>query len=88
MFKPIYLLFSDVPHAHCNAVARLHGKELGPFRVRSVRNLVNALTLLLLMVDSRNLTRSQIDVSNGTIGGQVGIIHSRDYGRLTGTFPL
>ena len=80
MFEPMcsYPSFSNVPHPHVNAVLRLHGNKLGPFRVGSIRNLDHTFAHLLLPIDPREFILSQIDVGNGTVRCQVGIIHSRD----------
>ena len=52
-FESMYLSASDVPHTHTDAVARLHGNQLGPFGLRAVRHLVDTLALSLLAIDPR-----------------------------------
>lgn len=70
---------SDVPHSHPDTVSRLHGDELGPFGIRAVRDLDYTLACALFTIDPRKLILTQIDVGNGTIGSQVGIIDGRDF---------
>ena len=82
MFMPMYLSFSNVPHAQMDIGFFVHFNELGPFRLGSTRNLDNTLTRLLFPMNPRDFTLGQIDVGNGTIRSQVGIVDSGDYAVL------
>lgn len=78
IFEPSLLFSSDVPHAEPDTVGTLKRNELGPFGVRTVRDLDDAFACLLFTVDPRNLILLQVDVGSGTIGCQMGVVDGRD----------
>lgn len=67
MFEPVSLPSSNVPHTEADLIGRLHGDELGPLGIGTVRNLDNTLALSLLAIDSRNLVLGKINMGDGTI---------------------
>lgn len=81
MFEPVSLFSSNVPHTEVDLIGRLHGNELRPFSIRTVRDLDHSLALSLLTIDPRDFVLMQIDVRSGTIRSQVGIVNGRDYER-------
>ena len=75
--RAIATVLLDVPHAQADFVGTLHFHEFGPLGLGPIGNF-DHLACSLLAVNSSKLILVKIEVRNCTIGGQMGIVDSRD----------